>query len=92
MNQDENDDLWRLMGRAKAPEVSPFFSRNVLREVRREREERPFIWGNLRPRWAMALLGTFALVAAGAGLFLQQNQPISSQLSPAKFPRAQIIR
>jgi len=29
-----DDALWDLLGKAKTPEVSPFFSRNVVREVR----------------------------------------------------------
>ena len=40
MNSENNDGLWRLLGRAKTPEVSPFFSRNVLREIRADDQER----------------------------------------------------
>ena len=36
MNADDDDKLWDLLGRAKQPAVSPFFSRNVLRAVREE--------------------------------------------------------
>jgi hypothetical protein len=34
MNSEEQDALWELLGKAKEPAVSPFFSRNVLRELR----------------------------------------------------------
>ena len=36
MNDDipENDALWRLLGKASKPTASPFFARNVLREIR----------------------------------------------------------
>ena len=30
----ENDALWNLLGKASHPEASPFFARNVLREIR----------------------------------------------------------
>ncbi len=36
MNTDEQDDLWSLLGRAKTTDVSPFFSRNVLRAIREQ--------------------------------------------------------
>ena len=36
MNNEERDDLWQLLGRAKETAVSPFFSRNVLRSIREE--------------------------------------------------------
>jgi len=36
MNADDNDKLWKLLGQARPPAVSPFFARNVLRAVRQE--------------------------------------------------------
>ena len=70
MNTEEQDDLWELLGRSKAPAPSPFFSRNVLRTLREEKQEKPgfFLW--LRLHWrsaavsacAVALAATFALV------------------------------
>lgn len=40
MNSEENDDLWELLGKGRTPTASPFFSRNVLREIRAQKEER----------------------------------------------------
>jgi len=34
MNSDEKDDLWHLLGKAKQVNPSPFFARNILREIR----------------------------------------------------------
>ena len=34
MNHDDHDDLWELLGKAREPAVSPYFSRHVLRTIR----------------------------------------------------------
>ena len=62
MNPDEErDDLWELLGRAKTPVASPFFARNVLREIRKEKQTRsPWNW--LARQWRVATLGAVALV------------------------------
>jgi hypothetical protein len=36
MRREDDQKLWDLLGKAKAPEVSPFFARNVLRSVRQQ--------------------------------------------------------
>lgn len=69
MNHEENDDLWKLLGKAKQTHGSPFFSRNVLREIRERRQEQPGVLAWLRMRWQLATLGAAALLVAGAGLF-----------------------
>ena len=62
MNQpDENDDLWKLLGKARPPAVSPFFARNVVREVRGLHQEQPGFFATLRRRWQL----TLATAAAG---------------------------
>jgi hypothetical protein len=69
MNSEDNehDDLWRLLGKAKEPRLSPFFDRNVLRAIReqapRENPE-PWAWRRWIPvRWlSMGALGAAALV------------------------------
>jgi hypothetical protein len=38
--EQEDEALWQLLGRAKAPTVSPYFSRRVLREVATLEEKR----------------------------------------------------
>jgi hypothetical protein len=76
MKTDEQDDLWRLLGRAKAPSVSPFFSRNVLRVIREEKQEKPGLFALLVGRtpsrvWRGVLLGASAcvlLVVSGMAL------------------------
>jgi len=39
MNTDDNDKLWKLLGKTRQPTVSPFFARNVLRAVRQEEQD-----------------------------------------------------
>ena len=75
MNTDEQDDLWRLLGHAKAPSVSPFFSRNVLRAIREEEQEKPRLVVWLRWRW-LALSASACGVLAAAGLSLHHHQAI----------------
>lgn len=43
---DSKDPLWKLLGHARAAEVSPYFSRRVLRELR-ALEAKPRFWERL---------------------------------------------
>ena len=42
MNRDDDKELWDLLGRAAEQSVSPFFARNVTREIRK-----PSRWAGL---------------------------------------------
>ena len=44
MNHDENDDLWRLLGKTRPARVSPAFVQNVLRAARMSAPEREPGW------------------------------------------------
>jgi hypothetical protein len=74
MNGDDNDKLWELLGKTRPPVVSPFFSRNVLRALRQEGQDRParrslFGRGRVllsrlqRWTWQFAIAGTCAVAA-----------------------------
>ena len=65
MNTEEHDELWSLLGKAKAPVASPFFSRNVLRAVRQEARAKNTVFGWLRSRWRLAAVSASALIMAG---------------------------
>lgn len=58
MDRDDDIRLWDLLGQNKAPEASPFFARNVLRQVRE------------RPGWRTRLAGWFSVrrLVPAAGL------------------------
>jgi hypothetical protein len=74
MNTEEHDDLWELLGRAKAPAASPFFSRNVLRAIREEQQEKVgfLLW--LRLHWQMAAASACALAVAASFAVNQQTR------------------
>ena len=67
MTPEDHDDLWELLGKARQPVASPFFSRNVLREIRGMQQERRASWTSLFFRWQSltASVCLAALVAAG---------------------------
>jgi anti-sigma-K factor RskA len=77
MNTDEQDDLWRLLAKAKTPAVSPFFSRNVLRAIREQAPEKRSLAAWFRHGWRIAALGGCALFVAALAV-LQTRQPAES--------------
>lgn len=50
MRREDDQALWDVLGKAAQPELSPFFARNVLREIRNERgwRERAKAWFSLK--------------------------------------------
>lgn len=77
----EQDDLWELLGKARPVSVSPFFSRNVLREIRRD-SGRSWIPQPVL-RWLGA--GAFAMLTAGFLGSLVTEAPLSLPPDPAEF-------
>ncbi len=82
MTSDEHDALWKLLGKADTPAASPFFARNVLREIRATVQEPP----SRIPSWLrggrfswLAGVAAVALACIGVGTFEkgagQKNQP-----------------
>jgi hypothetical protein len=57
MKRDDDQKLWDLLGQAAEPKISPFFARNVLREIRK-----PGDWATLRG-W----LNPWRLIPAAGG-------------------------
>lgn len=50
MNREDDHELWDLLGKSAQPGVSPFFARNVLREVRQQKNWMDHARAWLRPR------------------------------------------
>ena len=73
MNREDDDKLWDLLGRSPEPKVSPFFARNVLRQVR-ESEGKSQARGWLQ--WLVPAAGV--AVAITAALFLRVQTPDSN--------------
>ncbi len=60
MNREDDQELWDLLGKSAQPTVSPFFARNVVRQIRQEKNWMDYARGWLRPRLIPA--STVALV------------------------------
>lgn len=72
MNHDEQDELWKLLGKAREPKVPPFFAGKVLRAIREEPEPRGFfVW--LRRKWLIPSAAVCALVVT----FFATRQPVT---------------
>ena len=84
MNTDEHDDLWSFLGKAKAPEASPFFSRNVLRAIREGVPETRGVFGWLRARWQLAAVSACALMVASFALTPRAEPPDQTTMLLAK--------
>ena len=70
MKDQEHDELWGLLGRARRSEPSPFFVAKVMTSVRRVQERRTALWRNwLRYGLPGALAGAMAVVLAHFSLF-----------------------
>lgn len=62
MKRDDDEKLWDLLGRTAEPKVSPFFARNVVREIRQSGAPTGRGWFGL-PRLAPAAGVAVALIA-----------------------------
>jgi hypothetical protein len=75
MYPDEDRQLWDLLGRSAAPKVSPFFARNVIRQIRAEGES---------PRSRTIWLPWRILVPAAAAALLTLSATIFMRNSPSR--------
>ena len=81
MKREDDQELWDLLGRAAEPELSPFFTRNIVRQVRQDGgpSERMRKWISLRrliPASAMAIALMAAIMAA--------HHPVSQKSSESE--------
>ncbi|HEY6111803.1 MAG TPA: hypothetical protein VIV62_04755 [Chthoniobacterales bacterium] len=81
MKREDDEQLWELLGRAADYKVSPFFARNVLREIRQER--RTTDSGSAWLSWRRLLPASAALGAVVAGILALQH-PINPQGQPGR--------
>ena len=82
MKREDDEELWDLLGRAAEPELSPFFARNVLRQIRQEASGSGWVrksvsWRRLIPASGLAI----AVLAATIAI----RHPVS-QKSPESEP------
>jgi len=83
MKREDDQSLWDLLGRGAEPRLSPFFARNILREVRQQRRlfGRTVLWLN----WRVATSATAAILAVfTVAFFLRDSASPSAQEVLAK--------
>lgn len=83
MKREDDQELWDLLGRTSQPAVSPFYARDVLRQIRHRSSGRDRFapWLALR---RLIPAGAIAAVVVAAGLIWQRP----SVSSPAMMPEA----
>jgi hypothetical protein len=65
MKREDDEQLWDLLGQAKSPEPSPFFARNILREIRREPRWKTFARSWFSGRRLVPAAGVAVALVAG---------------------------
>ncbi len=82
MKREDDQELWDFLGRAPQPAVSPFFSRNVARQIRQERGWRHTFAQLLSARRLIPVSAMVALVAAAMAI----HQPGNLATPPDNMP------
>jgi hypothetical protein len=88
MKRDDDKELWDLLGRAAKPSVSPFFARNVLREIRKPNRWTTFS-GWLNPRRLIPAAGVAVALLAVVLLRTQTAGPSGPKLNSDKLAIAE---
>ena len=78
MKREDDEKLWDLLGHAAEPKISPFFARNVLREIRESRGLRVTGW----LKWLVPATGV--AVAVIAALSLRMQMPDRNHSAPTE--------
>ena len=83
MQPEDDQQLWDLLGRTAEPKLSPFFARNVLREIGpgASRFGRAQDWFSLR-----RLVAASAVAVVVIGMAIATQAPRWSQKSPEREP------
>ncbi|MDQ6654250.1 MAG: hypothetical protein M3Y80_00355 [Verrucomicrobiota bacterium] len=66
MQREDDQELWDLLGQTTPPTLSPFFARNVVRQIRQEPSWREKVAGWFAPRRLMPAGAVAAAVLAAA--------------------------
>lgn len=73
-DREPHDELWELLGKARPPKVSPFFARNVLRQVREQKEaDTGFLTRVLHLFRRPVLAGAALAVVLSAGVLMWRS-------------------
>ena len=81
MNPEDDQELWDLLGRPAEPELSPFFARNIARQVRQDgsRSQRMRKWLGLR-----GLIPASAVAIALMAAIIATHHPVSQKSSESE--------
>jgi hypothetical protein len=74
MEPEDDKQLWDVLGRVPGPTLSPFFARNVVRQIRQKstRFERARNWFSLR-----RLVAASAVAIVVVGMAIATHRPVS---------------
>ncbi len=90
MKREEDEKLWDLLGRSVEPQISPFFSRNVLRKIRAARGEAPpSRWWNLRRLVPAAGVAVAIIAALSLRMQVPERSPSKARGEVLAFSEAQ---
>ena len=84
MEREDDQELWDLLGKSSQPTLSPFFARNVVRQVRRGSDWREIALNWLRPR--VLIPSAAAVVAVIAAVVTLQDSPADPSSSADEVP------
>jgi hypothetical protein len=87
MNRDDDPKLWDLLGRTDEPKISPFFTRNVLREIRVP-DKRTTLGGWLNFRRLVPAAGMAAALIAV--MFLRWHTAVAPLTGPSSDALANV--
>jgi len=78
MEPEDDKQLWDVLGRVPGPTLSPFFARNVVRQIREKstRFERARNWFSLR-----RLVAASAVAIVVIGMAIATHRPVSKTTS-----------
>jgi hypothetical protein len=83
MKREDDQELWDLLGKASGPTISPFFARNVLRQVRQERGWRDWLSDSFAPRRLVPAAAVALAITAAAITF---QQPTTTRTASEAIP------
>lgn len=92
MKREDDQQLWDLLGKTKPVTLSPFFARNVLREIRQEKSRSAQLLGWFAPAQlipaaavALALFTTMISVRLPMANLPDNPPPVVASIDPADY-------
>lgn len=86
MNRDDDNELWDLLGKSRPQPLSPFFARNVVREIRQTPTWRDIASRWLSPSRAIPAMAVAVAICATVWIAIPQDQPASVSSADEDVP------